>query len=518
MKVKAAPRSQSFSSIARFLAVALVFGIAYTQDPIYNSPDNQNTKFLQGLAKAGYGLLSEDWLANTIDPLPAFSFLVQFTYQYIHPEWMFYGYYILIFGVYAYSILGIVNHVYKIGYSGLKYWVFFTAFIALHTVHIKVGNFDTGWHFHAGVADQFILGQVFQPCNFGAFILLSIWLFLSRKPFLAVSSLALATTFHPTYLPSAAILTLSYMGVILKDEFNSRKALAVGVLSLILVLPVFCYMYFTFSATNPEIWRKAQEIIVEFRTPHHSLPEVWLDNEVPYIQAGIVALAVYLVRQTKLFLVLLLPGMMAIGLTVAEIQLNSDTLAFIAPWRLSVFLVPLSSCIIGAGLVSWAFENYRNPMIQHQRLVARVTLFILSVLVLAGAVEQAISFYGKDKTTPMMEFVKQTRVSGEIYLVPPDSKRLRKFRLYTGAPILVNFKSHPYKDREVIEWYSRLQLAQGFYGEGCRVLGELRDRYRITHVVLEREQFDWGCEGLEELFRDEHYGVYRVGAWLPSPY
>lgn len=487
-----------------------MFGIAYTQDPIYNSPDNQNTKFLQGLAKAGYGLLSEDWLANTIDPLPAFSFLVQFTYQYIHPEWMFYLYYVLIFGLYAYSILGIVNQFYKIGYSGLKYWVFFTAFIALHTVHIKLGHFDTGWHFHTGVANQFILGQVFQPCNFGAFILFSIWLFLNQKPFWAVSSLALATTFHPTYLPSAAILTVSYMVVILKDEQNSRKALSVGVLSLILVLPVFSYMYFTFSATNPEIWRKAQEILVEFRTPHHSLPEVWLDNEVPYLQAEIVALGVYLVRKTQLFLVLLLPLMTAIGLTVAEIQLNNDTLAFIAPWRLSVFLVPLSSCIICACLVSGGFKRYGNFMFKHQRLVARVTLSILSVLVLAGAVEQAISFYGKDKTTPMMEFVKQTRQWGEIYLVTPDSKRLRKFRLYTGAPILVNFKSHPYKDTEVIEWYNRLQLAQGFYGEGCRVLPTLRDRYRITHVVLERQQFDWGCEGLQELFRDENYGVYRV--------
>ena len=64
-------------AIAQFLFWGLLFGIAYTQDPIYNSPENQNTKYFHALARAGHGFLSEDWLATTLDPLPAFTALVQ---------------------------------------------------------------------------------------------------------------------------------------------------------------------------------------------------------------------------------------------------------------------------------------------------------------------------------------------------------------------------------------------------------------------------------------------------------
>ena len=50
-----------------FLFWSICFGIAFTQWPLYS--ENQNTKFLQGLATAGMGYLSNDWLANTIREL-----------------------------------------------------------------------------------------------------------------------------------------------------------------------------------------------------------------------------------------------------------------------------------------------------------------------------------------------------------------------------------------------------------------------------------------------------------------
>ena len=52
-----------------------VFTIAYAQSPLYTS--NQNQYFLQGMANAGFGHLSEDWLANTLDPTPVFSKFIE---------------------------------------------------------------------------------------------------------------------------------------------------------------------------------------------------------------------------------------------------------------------------------------------------------------------------------------------------------------------------------------------------------------------------------------------------------
>ena len=54
-----------------FLAGSAVFAAAYCQAPLFYS--NQNQYFLHGLARAGEGTLSDDWLANTRDPTPAFS-------------------------------------------------------------------------------------------------------------------------------------------------------------------------------------------------------------------------------------------------------------------------------------------------------------------------------------------------------------------------------------------------------------------------------------------------------------
>src|SRR5262245_38939014 len=62
---------------------ALVFSLACGQAPLYYS--NQNQYFLRGLAAAGHGSLHDDWLANTRDPTPVFSWLVALTARFLPP-------------------------------------------------------------------------------------------------------------------------------------------------------------------------------------------------------------------------------------------------------------------------------------------------------------------------------------------------------------------------------------------------------------------------------------------------
>ena len=82
----------------------------------------------------------------------------------------------------------------------------------------------------------------------------------------------------------------------------------------------------------------------------------------------------------------------------------------------------------------------------------------------------------------LYRFVAETGTADDVYLIPTG---MAEFRLETGAPVLVTFKSHPYKDTEVIEWQTRVETANGFYGEPtCGRLLEVVDRYAITHVVL----------------------------------
>ncbi|WP_036800372.1 DUF6798 domain-containing protein [Pleurocapsa sp. PCC 7319] len=508
-------KHQRLVSVTKFLLISLIFGLAYTQDPIYNSPENQNTKFLHGLANAGYGFLNEDWVANTIDPLPAFSWLVEITCKYIHPEYMFYVYYFLIFGTYVYSILAIVNYIYDFKKNKLKTIVYFTILIIIHTVHLKIFQFDLGRDLHYGVAGQYVLGKVFQPSTFGVFIILSICCSLYKRYYLAVFLLALAATFHPTYLVSAGILTFAYLIVVYIREKNLFKIFFMGLLSLILVLPVYSYMSGTFTPTNPQLWHQAQEFIVQLRIPHHSLPQVWLreDGYKAYIQACIVIFALWLVRKSELFLILLIPFLATVLSTIIQLLVNSNTIAFIAPWRLSIFLVPIATSIVLAQIVTFIFNRYRVFISKYQQVIVRLCITIISIIVIVGTINQVLSFgYGKTSNM-MMDFVRENRQSGETYLIPPDMSDMRKFRLSTGSPIFINDKTHPYKDIEVLEWVERLKKARDFYqmsDRSCQILSELVANYSITHVVLYKEQRNLECDHLKRIYRNKKYQVAKI--------
>ncbi|MEM7769660.1 MAG: hypothetical protein AAF327_04020, partial [Cyanobacteria bacterium P01_A01_bin.37] len=342
---------QRLGAIAQFVIVSLLFGIAYTQDPIYYSSENQNTKYLQGLANADYGFLADDWTANTIDPLPVFTALVQWTYQFIHPEYGFYLFYFLIFGAYVYSLIAIVSEVFPIRPYQTRVLLYFALLLLFHTLDVEIFDFELDEHLHYGVAEQFILGPVFQPCNFGIFLLISIYAFLKDRSYWAVACLAIAGSIHPAYFPSVAALTLSYMGILALQERHWLKSMLVGIVSGILIFPVFAYMYFTFQDTTPELTQQAASIIVNQRIPHHSIPALWLEDGQAYVQTLLVAIALYCVRQTRLFYILIGPFLAAVLLTLVQVFINNDFLAFIAPWRISVFLVPVATSIILAQLV-----------------------------------------------------------------------------------------------------------------------------------------------------------------------
>ena len=101
---------------------------------------------------------------------------------------------------------------------------------------------------------------------------------------------------------------------------------------------------------------------------------------------------------------------------------------------------------------------------------------------------------------------------GQIYLIPLE---LEEFRLITGLPAFVDWKSIPYRPDELIEWYERVQLARAYYeasdATDAIVALEAINKYaRVTHVIVEAESdvLHAGMHG-EYAFRDNTHFVYE---------
>ena len=136
----------------------LLFALAYSQSPLYTS--NQNQYFLHGLANAGFGNLSRDWLANTLDPTPVFSLLVETSYRQLEYPPLYYFIYALLMGVYRFSLFGSVSYLYKWRDSGLKRVLFLVLLIAVHSAAWRFGLSRT-----LGVTWSYVLedGQEYLP-------------------------------------------------------------------------------------------------------------------------------------------------------------------------------------------------------------------------------------------------------------------------------------------------------------------------------------------------------------------
>jgi len=167
---------------------------AYMQSPLYTS--NQNQYFLQGMAESGLGSLDQDWLASTKEPTPAFTFLVKWTFLLLKSEVWFYFYYAVLIGIYFLSLLGILNQVFNIRESRSKFLLTASLIIFSHSVGFRfflTKSLGPEWAFllDGGVAGQRLLGTVFQPSTFGILLVLSLYLFIIKKPFLSAVAPAL---------------------------------------------------------------------------------------------------------------------------------------------------------------------------------------------------------------------------------------------------------------------------------------------------------------------------------------
>jgi Domain of unknown function (DUF6798) len=515
-----------------WLAVgAIVFALAHTQAPLYWS--NQNQYFLHGLAQAGLGQLDSDWLANTVDPTPVFSAGVAAIYRFAGPTG-FYLVYTVILGVYFVSLMEIGAAVPGGPRTALGQLRLAAGLIAIHAALARWGSVqlleaDYPWFLQSGLAGQYVLGPGLQPSAFGVFLVAAIAAFVHRRLILTVLCMVFVCTVHATYLLPAALLTLGFMHVLWWDG-RRRQCIAFGAGTFLGVLPVTIDGMRRFAPTTLEQFRQAQELLVEFRLPHHAVIYQWFDW-IAALQIAWMALGVFLVRRSPLFPVMLIAGLGALVLSLVQMATDNNTLALLFPWRMSAVLVPISTTIILARVIT-AFhprdaESQADPAPR-----ARVVLIAIAVALAGSSFAfqlSGVAYRVPEEEKPLYELVRAQRQPGDTYILPitvPDLSRgprgspsttfvppreaagenripidLQRFRLATGVPIYVDFKSIPYKDVEVLEWHRRVLECQRWTGAIAPP--------KVSHIVTRADR-ELDAKQFERLYADANYKVYRV--------
>lgn len=522
--------ARALLAAATFLAAGVIFGVAYNQSVLYEG--NQNTKFLHGLADSGgfYRLLQEDWLANTADPLPVFSLLVNLTARV--NENLFYVYYLLLFGVYVISLVGILSEYFKERWNWGKSLAVFIILLLVHS-RWAVNLMQRGYKvdltlLQYGVAGQYLLGDEFQNSTFGVLVLLSIYLFMRRRYVWSLLSLTVACLLHSAYLFSAAWMVMAYLLVILVENYRgqggtgfnrlwsaARQPFLLGLMTLALAIPLVWYNQAYLPAASPEISQQALGILVNLRIPHHALPEVWL-HKYAYFQIGLMLLGVLLAFKNRLFAVMAFLFGGGALFTLVQMLTGDLDLALLGPWRVSTLLVPLGLALLVGWVVRLFFDLPLISKLPYAWLLLALALYVSWFTVKKGWDIQQMNNTGFKvrRIEQVMDYVRDTKQPGDVVLVPPKELEFDDFRLYTGVPIFINWKSHPYRDVEVLEWYQRVGRADDFYDAApprkCALLGGLLADYRITHVVIKGKEAALNCPTVQETFRSEKYAVYRV--------
>ena len=504
-------RSKAWLRIAAVLSASMAFALAYTQAPLYTS--NQNQYFLHGLANAGFGFLESDWLANTADPTPVFSLFVEWTYRLNEWEGLFYLYYAILMCIYLFSLVGITAKFFPLVRTPGIYLTFLTGLILIHSAGLRFvlsRLIGMNWTYvlEDGVADQRLLGSVFQPSTCGVFLLLSIYLFLDRRAIWAGISAVAAATVHPTYLLSAATLIMSYMVLLFIEKKRMREPVLLGCITALLVLPILLYVFLNFGNTTPETAAAAQRILVDYRIPHHANISWWLDATAIF-KVLVILTAMYLVRRGRWLFILLVPFGVGVLLTTAQVITGSQTLALLFPWRVSTWLMPISTSILFGWLVIHFYRRFFKPGTFYVKGLIFANLAMILLAISAGIFRTFLDF-SRQSNLPdraMMNWISENKTPEDRYLIPT---KMQDFRLYTGAPIFVDFKSIPYRDVDVLEWHRRILLADIFYKrEDCSLIQGFPEKEKINYLVLTEEEFNTICPHTMLVYSDAHYQVYR---------
>ena len=475
-------------------ALGVLMALALPTEPLFS--DNQNTKFLHGLAAAGYGQLDADWQANTRNVLVLFTALVAGVARGIG-LWAFYLLQVAVSVGLAAALLAWHRRIASDAGFGAGTWV--PVLLALVLLHSNQGTAEL----FEGVAKQQIAGRVLEPANIGVLLVAGAFALHARRLTIGAFALATAGAVHPAYaLPAAVLLTA---GLVAYGREMPRRSVvlsaSVGFGGLALNALVVSYR---FPPTSPELAMEAARILTEIRIPHHSELARWFDVDAA-AKLALVLGAVALTRKRPLGRFLAISLVVTVALSLATLAPGTAPLRLVAPWRTSVALVPIALVVVLTYGLAWLVPRLRRP-----RRWAWGVALVTAAVVTFNVAEKARAYLEPERPAHHA-WVREHGRAGDVFLTPVGDQ---DFRLATGIPQYVSFKSHPYQDVEVLEWHRRVELArevQAAPAASCPQLRRAGERAGVTHVVWPRGRVEEApCGFLERVYGDREVVIFAL--------
>ncbi|HHP7240025.1 MAG TPA: DUF6798 domain-containing protein [Cyclobacteriaceae bacterium] len=483
----------------------LLFGLAYAQKALFEG--NQHTKFISGLANADYKYLTDEWLAGITDPFPLFSFILEYQYKLMGLKLGVHGFFWILLFIYAVAAYWLATKLFgSKSNKGNNLIIFTVLWFLVHSIVLR-----EYWIFlfPPGLAKQYLIGNYYQPCCYGVFILLGIALYQYRKFAFSALCFFISAVFHPIYLVSSVIL-VSLMIILPANEYLWKRRIEFYVIAMTPLMIYGIWSYFLLTSKESSIIQDAHQMLSQFRISHHTDPWEWdpISSSGFFISAF---LASWLGRREFIGQLIFYSTILSLITIAAMMIYFNPTFAIAAPWRISVFIAPLSWVVL-----LFSFSNWISKKMIFQKSV-RVRIILLFLYIVFGfwGLKSIINNYEKkteDKHYKISRYLDGYHKPGNQYLIPPDESNIR---LEAGVPVYITWKSHPSKDTELLAWFDRIKKAETVYDSSIYhsrpVLKQLYKEENVSHIIWAEYNGDYPFkEETKLLYEDEFYSLWEI--------
>jgi hypothetical protein len=391
-------------------------------------------------------------------------------------------------------------------------WIFSLIWLFIHTIGVR-----DGWTylFSDGLGGISMLGGYYNPGSFGTLLLGGIAAYVSRRVVLAALCFVFAALFHPAYLISSMVIAtvIIFLPANCSLEISWNKRLLFLCLVLVVLVSYALWCVNSLTSGDPLVRNKAHYLLSTVRIPFHTVPAAWkLWRTINFFLVG--AIAAWFGRKWIIGQ-LLMVMLSVVGITILwAIIAYNPTMASVAPWRISVFLAPLSRVVIIAAVATWIGRKIKTKSIRFLGIGAKASIIVVTIACLSGVSALFLDYQRKSnqKDYPISRFLANYHKSGNQYLVPLGQTNIR---LEAGVPVFATWKSHPTKDNEFLEWYQRTEAARVIYGEQAdqakAALLTLIENHSVTHVVWPQVKgcFPFSQMG-QQVYQDMNFSLWDM--------